>query len=437
MSLLNDHAMAWRTLACMLVSCAMVSAAHAADQSLAGTALGLEEAASLAVSAQPKLDSIDAQIRATRASSIAARQLPDPQLKFGLSDWPINTRDALSFTRDSDTQIQVGISQEFPRAEKRRLRGELLERESERLRAEEHLASRSLRRDAALAWLEVWRYERTRSLVRASLREAEAQQQAAEIALRTGTATQAEYLGARQEVSRLEDAEQAAAQDTARARTALARWIRDAAFRAIPSETPSVPALPSLETVLARVRSHPHLAGADASVAVATTNAELAQAAHRPDWRVELSYGDRPAYSDMVSLQVGIDLPIFPGDRQDQSTLAALSQRESAESSREDAGRQLVAEVRTSYQDEKYLLQRLASYDSKLIPEGQARVAAALAGLRAGRSQFRDVLDARRAALESQMTRLGIEADLLKASIELVYFGAYNPLPNEEANANE
>ena len=435
MSLLSDHAMAWRTLACMLVACAMVSAAHAADQSLTGTALGLEEAASLAVSEQPKLDSIDAQIRATRASSIAARQLPDPQLKFGVSDWPVNTRDAMSFTRDSDTQIQIGISQEFPRAEKRRLRGELLERESERLRAEEHLANRSLRRDAALAWLDVWRYERTRSLVRASLREAETQQQAAEIALRTGTATQADYLSTRQDVSRLEDAEQAAEQDAARARTALARWIRDAAFRAIPSETPTVPALPSLEIVLTRVRSHPHLAGADASVAVATTNAELAQAAHRPDWRVELSYGDRPAYSDMVSLQVGIDLPIFPGDRQDQSTLAALSQRESAESSREDASRQLVAEVRTSYQDEKYLLQRLASYDSKLIPEGQARVAAALAGLRAGRSQFRDVLDARRAALESQMTRLGIEADLLKASIELVYFGAYNPLPNEEANA--
>lgn len=437
MTLLSDYATAWRTLACLVVSSAMFLAAHADEQSLKTSALGLEEATSLAVSEQPRLDSIDAQIRAARASSIVARQLPDPQLKVGVSDWPVSTRDALSFTRDSDTQIQVGISQEFPRAEKRRLRGELLDRESDRLRAEEHLTTRSLRRDAALAWLDVWRYERAQSLVSASLSEAETQQQAAEIALRSGAATQADYLSSRQEVSRLQDTEHAAEQNAARARTALARWIGDAAFRVIPSETPAVPALPALEVVLTRVRTHPHLAGATATVAVATTNAELAQAAYRPDWRMELSYGNRPAYSDMVSLQVGIDLPMFPGARQDQSTLAAVSQREAAESAREDASRQLVAEVRTSYQDEKYLLQRLAAYDAGLIPEGQARIAAALAGLHAGRNQFRDVLDARRAALESRMARLDVQADLLKAHVELIYFGAYSPVQNEEANANE
>lgn len=437
MSLLTDHAMVWRTLAYLVVCSIMVKGAQAADQSLTASALSLDEAASLAVLEQPRLDSFDAQIRAARASSIAARQLPDPQLTFGVSNWPVSTRDALSFTRDFDTQIQVGISQEFPRAEKRRLRGELLDRESLRLQAEEHLTSRSLRRDAALAWLEVWRYERALSLVRASLGVAKTQQQVAEIALRGGAATQADYLSSRQEVSRLADTGQAAEQNVARARTALARWIGEAAFRAIPPETPAVPALPSLEVVLTRVRTHPHLAGATATVAVATTNVELAQAAYRPDWRVELGYANRPAYSDMVSLQVGIDLPMFPGARQDQNALAAVSQREAAESAREDASRQLVAEVRTSYQDEKYLLQRLAAYDAGLIPEGQARIAAALAGLRAGRDQLRDVVDARRAALESRMARLEVQTDLLKASIELVYFGAYSPVQNEETNANE
>ena len=72
-----------------------------------------------------------------------------------------------------------------------------------------------------------------------------------------------------------------------------------------------------------------------------------------------------------------------------------------------------------------------------LIPEGQARIAAALAGLHAGRNQFRDVLDARRAALESRMARLDVQADLLKAHVELIYFGAYSPVQNEDANANE
>jgi outer membrane protein TolC len=96
-----------------------------------------------------------------------------------------------------------------------------------------------------------------------------------------------------------------------------------------------------------------------------------------------------------------------------------------------------MAEVRARYEDEKYLLQRLAAYDTSLIPDGRARIAAALAGLRAGRNQFRDVLEARRAALETQLSRLDLLTDGLKASVELAYFGAYQPIQNQQATADE
>ena len=104
--------------------------------------------------------------------------MPDPQLSLGVQGLPINSDDAGSFTRDSDTQLTVGFTQEFPRAAKRRLRGALNEREAQRLDAQAQLAERSIRRDTALAWLELWRFEQALLLNRASLREAEAQMQA-------------------------------------------------------------------------------------------------------------------------------------------------------------------------------------------------------------------------------------------------------------------
>jgi cobalt-zinc-cadmium efflux system outer membrane protein len=73
--------------------------------------------------------------------------LPDPQLITAIQDLPVNTDDAYSFRRDSDTQILAGVMQEFPRAGKRRLR------------AEQRLMPRSVRRDASLAWLELWRHD--------------------------------------------------------------------------------------------------------------------------------------------------------------------------------------------------------------------------------------------------------------------------------------
>jgi cobalt-zinc-cadmium efflux system outer membrane protein len=88
----------------------------------------------------------------------------------------------------------------------------------------------------------------------ANLREAEAQMALAEIALKTGSATQAEFLAARQEADRLRDGAAAAGQSMAHARIGLSRWIGSEAFRPVSLDLPPRPDSPALETVLERVR---------------------------------------------------------------------------------------------------------------------------------------------------------------------------------------
>lgn len=424
MNILTRRAVAWRHYP--LIRALIGSLILAAGAAEAVEPLTLDEAGRLALQRQPVLEGFTAQIRALRESAVAARQLPDPQAYAGVSDLPVNTDDAYSLQRDSDTQLQLGLMQEFPRAEKRRLRGERVERNAQRLQAERDLAERSIRRDAALGWLELWRYDQLLNLNRASLREAETQQQAVEIALKTGTATQAEFLAARQEADRLRDAMAGTEQGIAHARNALSRWIGEAAQSPVSSELPVAPPLPALTAVLDRVRRHPQLAGTSAQVSAAQTDAELAQAAYKPDWRVELGYGYRPAFSEMVMLQVGIDLPVFTGQRQDRDLAAALAQKDAAEFAAEDSLRQLLSDARLNHHDHERLTLRLKDYDQTLLPQSQNRITAALAGWRAGRNALREVLDARRAALEIRMTRLDLQLDLARHTVQLTYLGAYD-----------
>lgn len=401
------------------------------------SALSLDEAADLAVTAQPLLNRLDAQVRSTRESAIAAIQLPDPQLLIGVQDFPINTGDAYSFTRDSDTQIVAGVMQEFPRAEKRRLRGELLEREEQRLTAERHLSWRAIRRDSALAWLELWRYDQALRITRASLHEAQTQMQAVEIALRVNTATQAEFIAAQLEVGRLEDSARSDEQSIMHARNSLSRWIGEDAQRTVVASLPDMPVLPPLEVVLERVRRHPHLAEASAMVAAAQTSAELARASYAPDWRVDLGYGYRPAFSEMVMLKIGVDLPVFSHNRQDRNLAAALAQIDAAEATVEDARRHVVSEAQLNHADWQQLATRLWNYDSQLVPQSENRITAAAFGWRSGHGSLREVLDARRAALELQMARLDLQHDQAKHFIQLTYLGAFEGTSKAGGDSHE
>ena len=89
----------------------------------AASPLTMQEAARLAAIDQPLLTGRQAKIQAEDQQAVAAAQLPDPQLSGGLKELPIDTPEAFSTRRDNFTEFTIGLSQEFPRAEKRWLQG--------------------------------------------------------------------------------------------------------------------------------------------------------------------------------------------------------------------------------------------------------------------------------------------------------------------------
>lgn len=384
-------------------------------------ALSLDDAAELAIQKQPQLQAFDAEAEAARERAIVAAQLPDPTLDVGISDLTLEGRDRFTLRKESDTQIMAGVRQAFPRAAKRALRRERAEHEAETFDAERSAAERTIARETGLAWLEVWKAEESLRLTKASLVEAERQVQAATIAYSANRATQAEVLATRVAVESLHDQRDGFAQSARHYRNNLARWIGDAAFNPLcpdlPEErTPDAPAL------IAALKTHPHFLAEAKKVAVAETDIGLARQDYRPDWAMSLGYGHRPAFADYAQLQFEIGLPVFSANRQDKQLSSAVAMQAAQQARLDDALREHVAEIRMNADDWQRLQARLTRYDESLLPQSKARIEAALSSYGAGSGLLKDVLDARRMALDIAMQKLDLQLDSAKHQVQLRYF---------------
>jgi hypothetical protein len=118
---------------------------------------------------------------------------------------------------------------------------------------------------------------------------------------------------------------------------------------------------------------------------VARADADIAQSNKRADWSVELMYSQRgPAYSNMVSVNVSVPLQWDQKNRQDRELSAKLAIAEQMRAQREEATREHVADTRMWLQEWQSNRERLAQYDSALIPLAAERTRAAIAAYRGG-----------------------------------------------------
>ena len=143
--------------------CAMLFAA--APALIAAAPLSLPEAQRRAVERSRQLDAHDYSVASSLAMARAAGQLPDPVIKLGLDNVPIDGGDRFSLTRDFMTMRRVGVMQEMTRYEKRELKRERFEREAEKSIAEKQSTRAAIQRDTALAWLDRYYLEAMRAKI--------------------------------------------------------------------------------------------------------------------------------------------------------------------------------------------------------------------------------------------------------------------------------
>ena len=385
-----------------------------------GAPLSMDEAINLALTDQPILNGREASIDAEEQLAVSAAQLPDPRFTAGLKDLPVDRGEAFSVRDDNFTMFSVGISQDFPRGDKRRLKGERKRLEAAMDRLGLDTDRRAIRRDASLAWLDVFESEQALGLTRQLAQESALQVQALENDYRNGRAS----LAGKVEAGLVNDKEQDGRHHVERMRASLSRWIGDAAQRPLDADLSSVPPPTEYSKLAADVDRHPVVAGLQKQIEASDTDVKLARQAYKSDFSVEGYFGYRPDYADFAGVQISLDLPLFPANRQDRDLAAALRQSDAAEDRKADALRELHAQATEAYIDWHHDRERTSTFDADIIPDAERRVAAAQAAYAAGRGAFDAVLMARRSLLDIQLQRLGLAVDAARAQVRLQYFAA-------------
>lgn len=387
--------------------------AHAAAAS--ASPLPLDAAVAIATGHSRQVDAMAAQTRAARERSVAAGQRPDPVLKLGLNNLPIDGPDRFSVTRDFMTMRSAGLMQELTRADKRIARSARAERDVALAEAERQQAVAAVQRDVALAWLDRSFAESTREQLQKQIAQASQQVQAAEAIYRGGRGAQADVYAARSEVEGLRDRLDEAEREIMLATARLGRFVGDAAQGPLGARPVVVlPAWAGADGTVV-LDALPDIVARREQEAAAAADARVADAERQADWSVELMVSQRgPAYSNMVSINLSVPLQWDRANRQDREHAATLARIDEARARREDAERAVRAELQSWQVAWRSHERRLRRHDEALLPLAEQRAAAALSAYAAGSGSLAAVLDARRNVLQIHLDRLGIEADLAR-----------------------
>lgn len=378
--------------------------------------LSLTDAQRLAANDSPQIDAQTASLRAAQEGRLGAAELSDPKLIVGLDNLPVDSVDRFSLTRDFMTMRKIGFAQDFVRGEKLKLRGDRADAEIRKEAALLSLAQVNLKRDVALAWIDRYFAEQQRARLNELVRESELQITSTQASLAGAKGAAAESIAARLARVQLADRIIDADRLVARAEANLARFVGTLARLPLAAAPPFDQLAHRHADLIAGLANHPHLAMYAPMQAMADTEVRLADAAKHPDWSLELAYARRgPAFSNMVSIGVRIDLPIFQSTRQDPAIGVKLAQANQVRAQAEAARRAHAAEIESMLADWEAAKRRVAKYANEILPLARTRSQVALAAYSGGRGDLAAVLDARKAEIDLGMSQLQMEADLAHA----------------------
>ncbi len=387
--------MTGRSAALVATVCAALLAARAVAQTaVPEDTLRLVNALRVARDANPML-------RAARASATAAGQrigpagaLPDPQLQFGLMNRMASDFDN---TMDPMTMNQVQLMQMLPWPGKLGGAKRAARHTAAAARAEADEQERMLAAQVRMAYYQAAYADRaldvmgrTRELLRSFL-------EVSTTMYAVGSAVQQDVLRAQVEVARMTEEITRMVQERVAMAARLNALLGRSATSPVPAlELPQTDAgeLPAFDSLVAwSLAQRPALVAGAERVAAAEASLSAARRELFPDFSLGVAYQQRPQFPTMVSLMVGINVPIFAAARQlpmrrEMAAMRDMATAELANLQNETVARIIETRAR-AVQDQNLI--RL--YRGSVVPQARAAVQAALSSYRVGRVTFMTLVD--------------------------------------------
>jgi outer membrane protein TolC len=394
---------------------------------LPGTAfsLSLQEAEKLALEADPLIMRHEASSRSYNAESTANSTLPDPKLRLGMFNVPLDT---FSTTEDPSTQLRVGIQQEFPRGDSTELKQQQSQWLAQAAMAQARDESMKLLMNVRETYLNLYYEVKAAGIVNDTHALFSKLVKITEDQYAAGRANQQDVIRADLELSRLEDRLTKIKSNEDEYRVHLAQWIGEVAWHAIDNQLPALPAVPETVDFNQILTQHPSVLTETARIEASRKMVEVARQDYKPGMGAFVEYRKRfgenidgSDRSDMMAAMVTVDIPLFTENRQDKNVKAREESANAARYSRDDRLRVLKRMLEKDRAIYKRLGERELIYENKLVSSAVNNAEASLNAYQSGVTEFTTLMRARITELDVRLESLRIKVDRMRAQARLLY----------------
>jgi len=358
--------------------------------------LTLAEAEDLALANEPGRLALQAKAAALSERAIVAGVLPDPMLRLGVNNFPIQSG---GFTTEGMTSAAVAIRQSFPAGNTRSISSMQFEMLASEVNQNADARGRFVVTAVQSAWLDAYFWTQAHALVTESRPFFDDLATITRSMYAVGRKNQQDVLRAELELSRIDDRLIEIERQRARAHAVLGKWVGDNASRPTATKLPAWDELPALTDLLDSLPAHPALMAADAQIAARDAGVDLADERSKPQWALDLAYSYRDGSlpngdprSDFVSLNVTVGLPFFRKKSVDSTLSAALHERSAAQSSKVQILRELKSQLEAEFAHWHDLTRRLTLYEERILGQANDNAQAALLAYQSDSSDFADVM---------------------------------------------
>jgi outer membrane protein TolC len=389
--------------------------------------LTLAEAERIALDSDFVTKQYTARAESLSEQAIADGQLPDPKVKLGMMNFPVNSFDR---SQENMTQLQFGIQQSFPRGRTLHYRSlqtlDIANVDEAKAVEQEKKVLRSLR----ISYLDLYLNDKTESILKQNRNLFTQMLDITQRQYAVGRDNQHDVLRAQLELALMDDriAEITGAKEIALAE--LARWIGNvSAQRLLPDEFPKIKPIVSLDEMVSNLTSHPLIQVEDAVVNASEKNIMIAEEQYKPGWMLDFTYGERTGNNldgssrdDFASAMIIVDLPIFTDKRQDKRLNASKLQNMASRYSRSDRLLELKRQLEKEHANWKRLGKRHELYETRAVVDAAQNSESTLKAYQNDLTDFTTLMRARLTELNTQLDMLKIRVNRAKSQANLLYF---------------
>ena len=382
--------------------------------------LSLAEAVLLAQQAdEPSVEAWRARAEALEHRGLSESALPDPMVRVGLANVPLRTFD---LNQEAMTQTQIGVRQAFPRGDTRRLSREIRQAEAQSARATMAGQERRIVLDVRLAWLESYYWHMAAAKIRNSRETIRQLGEVVEAGFSTGRQNSHNVFRIELETrvldSKLIDIER-------NIETAQADLMRYLDFEnATRSLTPALPVLPPLSDeadIRDSLARHPEILAIADRIEARDRGVQLAEQQYKPGWAIDAGYGLRGSRSDMGSVGVSMEIPLFSRQRQDGAVSAARSLRDVEELTRDAALLDMNRMLEREYARYRRQQENAVFHESELLVRARETAEAVMSAYENEVSDFAELVRAELALLDAELALTRLQIDGLQTQSRLLY----------------